>query len=203
MRVRAWVPITVLLVTPLPLIAQTCSPTAFTDKLICTLAQLFGPSGLTLTNPHFLAHYQAASLGLGITPVNSEIGLELSTVPLGTGGSGISISFDKEHHPLANEDSLGPILTERAGVIGKNNVNVGVAYQYFSFDKIDGLNLQDLLFVLKSVSDPGRPFPPPTAYSNDYIPPWIRGAPQVLFSTTMRKMSSRSAFGVGFLPARA
>lgn len=30
--------------------------------------------------------------------------------------------------------------------------------------------------------------------------PWIRGAPQVGFSTTMRKINSRTSFGVGFLP---
>src|SRR6266404_4138129 len=30
--------------------------------------------------------------------------------------------------------------------------------------------------------------------------PWIRGAPQVGFSTTMRKINSRTSFGVGLLP---
>jgi len=41
------------------------------------------------------------------------------------------------------------------------------------------------------------------SYPSIFSSPWIRGAPQVLFSMTMRKMSSRSAFGVGFLPDRA
>ena len=30
--------------------------------------------------------------------------------------------------------------------------------------------------------------------------PWIRGAPHVGFSTTMRKINSRTSFGVGLLP---
>jgi hypothetical protein len=30
--------------------------------------------------------------------------------------------------------------------------------------------------------------------------PWIRGAPQVGFSTTIRKINSRTSFGVGLLP---
>src|SRR5580658_8968468 len=33
--------------------------------------------------------------------------------------------------------------------------------------------------------------------------PWIRGAPQVRFSATMRKISSRSSLHVGFLPTTA
>src|ERR1039458_8396146 len=32
--------------------------------------------------------------------------------------------------------------------------------------------------------------------------PWMRGAPQVGFSTTIRKTNSRTSFGVGFLPTR-
>ena len=32
--------------------------------------------------------------------------------------------------------------------------------------------------------------------------PWMRGAPQVGFSTTIRKINSRTSFGVGFLPTR-
>jgi len=30
--------------------------------------------------------------------------------------------------------------------------------------------------------------------------PWIRGAPQVGFSTTIRKINSRTSFGAGLLP---
>jgi hypothetical protein len=167
MRVRVWVPITLLLVIPLPLIAQTCSPTAYTNKLICTLPQLFGPAGLTLANPKWAARYTVASQQLNLASLTSEIGLALSTLPLGSSGTGISISFDSEHHPLANEDSLGPILTERADVIGKRNVVLGVAYQYFSFDKIDGLNLKNFPVVLDSVG--WSPDLPPFSFRNDYI----------------------------------
>jgi hypothetical protein len=167
MRVRAWIPIVLLLAIPLPLIAQTCSPTAYTNKLICTLPQLFGPAGLALANPFYSAHYAASSQQLNLASLTSEIGLALSTLPLGSSGTGISISFDREHHPLANEDSLGPILTERAGVIGKKNVILGVAYQYFNFDKIDGLDLRNFPAVINS--EGWSPDLPARSYRNDYI----------------------------------
>lgn len=146
--------------------AQTCSNTVKTGSLICTVPQLFGPGGLTLPNERHSAHFNSASLDT-FKPLNTAIGEELSTLPLGSAGSGISFSFDKEHNPLYSEDSLGPILTERAGVIGRKKIDLGVAYQYYNFGKIDGLNLSRLPAVLGHVQFDINGVKP--SFENDYI----------------------------------
>lgn len=148
------------------LTAQTCSNTAKTNTLICTFPQLFGPGGMTLTNPNHYAHFQDASLTT-FRPLNTAIGEELSTLPLGSAGSGISFTFTPEHVPISSEDSLGPILTERAQVIGRNHINVGVAYQYFGFSQIDGLQLHQFPAILEHAQFQVNGVTP--SYENDYI----------------------------------
>ncbi len=130
-----------------PLVAQTCSNVQQTNELICKVPQLFGAGGLTLPNTRHSAHFTSASLNT-FRPVNAAVGEALSTLPLGSAGSGVSFTFDKEHVPIPTEDSLGPILTERAGVIGRNKFDVGVAYQYFGFSQIDGIDLNKFPAVL-------------------------------------------------------
>jgi hypothetical protein len=146
--------------------AQTCSNTATTNTLVCTFPQLFGPGGLTLNQPNHRAHFKTASLTT-FSPLSTSIGEELSILPLGSAGSAITFSFTPEHVPVPSEDSLGPILTERAQVIGKNHVDVGVAYQYFDFDGIDGLQLRRFPAILEhSVFEVNGMIPD---YENDYI----------------------------------
>jgi Putative MetA-pathway of phenol degradation len=166
MKSRLVILTSLLLVMPSALLAQTCSNTAKTDTLICSFPQLFGPSGLTLNNPAHFAHFQNASLTT-FSPLSTSIGEELSTLPLGSAGSGVSFTFTPGHAPVPTEDSLGPILTERAQVIGRGNVDVGVAYQYFTFAKIDGLQLRQFPAILEhAVFQVNGMFP---SYENDYI----------------------------------
>ena len=148
MKVRARIPILLTLLVGVSALAQTCSNTAITNSLICSVPQLFGPGGLTLPNTAHKAHFTSTSLDT-FKPLNAAIGEELSTLPLGSSGSGISFTFDQALKiPVSSEDSLGPILTDRAATIGRHRVNLGVAYQYFGFSAIDGIDLKRLPAVL-------------------------------------------------------
>jgi hypothetical protein len=134
--------------------------------LVCTFPQLFGPGGLTLNQPHHKAHFKTASLTT-FSPLSTSIGEELSNLPIGSAGSAVTFSFTPEHVPVPSEDSLGPILMERAQVIGRNHVDVGVAYQYFDFGGIDGLQLRRFPAILEhSVFEVNGMTPD---YENDYI----------------------------------
>lgn len=150
----------------LPLFGQTCSNAAPTNTLVCVFPQLFGPGGLTLNQPRHRAHFQTASLTT-FSPLSTSIGEELSTLPLGSGGSSISVSFTPEHIPIPTEDSLGPILTERAQTIGRNHLNVGAGYQYFDFGGIDGLQLRRFPAILQHAVFQVNGLIP--SYENDYI----------------------------------
>jgi hypothetical protein len=159
-----------VVVTTVPLAAQTCPTTnavPYTNTLICTIPQLFGPQGMTLANPKHNAHF-ADNSEVQFRPLNQAIGQELSILPLGSSGSGTTFTLDAQGHPVPTEDSLGPILTERANVIGRKAINLGVAYQYFSFTKIDGINLQNFPAVLihEGSEDLSKL---ESAYQNDYI----------------------------------
>lgn len=165
-KLRAFILLSLSLGPMLPLLGQTCSSTTKTNTLVCAFPQLFGPGGLTLNNKAHYAHFQDSSLTV-FSPLSTSIGEELSTLPLGSVGSAISFSFTPEHVPVPIEDSLGPILTERAQVIGKNHVDIGVAYQYFDFGQIDGHNLRNLPAILEhSVFEVNGMIPD---YENDYI----------------------------------
>jgi hypothetical protein len=168
MKVRALVVLALSLVASMPLMAQTCSSTAYTSTLICTVPQLFGPQGMALNNPNHNAHFAAAS-EVQFRPLNQAIGQELSILPLGSAGAGTTFKLDSEGHPVPTEDSLGPILTERANVIGKKAFTLGVAWQYFSFDKIDGINLHSFPAALLHEGSTDLNAIGPLAYKNDYI----------------------------------
>ena len=172
MKVRALVVFVITLVASIPLIAQVatppiCSKTAYTNNFICTIPQLFRTDGLLLPNDHHQAHFQDQSKST-VQPLNLAIGQQLSTLPLGSSGSGTIFTLDSEGHRIPTEDSLGPILTERATVIGKKALSLGVAYQYFGFDKIDGIDLHKVPALLEhEVPKPIDPTLPP--YYLDYI----------------------------------
>ncbi len=167
MKVRALVVLALSLVVSMPLMAQTCSNSAYTNTLICTVPQLFGPSGMALNNPNHNAHF-AANSEVQFRPLNQAIGQELSILPLGSAGAGTTFTLDSQGHPVPTEDSLGPILTERANVVGKKAFTLGVAYQYFSFDKIDGINLHSFpTALLHEGSENLSAIVSP--YQNDYI----------------------------------
>ncbi len=166
MKFRALVLLSLgVVIATIPLNAQTCSSTTFTNALICTLPQLFGPNGLTLPNPNHAAHFVLGQK-TAFLPINISIGEELSTLPLGSSGSATTFTLDSAGHPVPVLDSLGPILTERANVIGRGVYQVGVAYQYFSFSQLDGVNLHSFPILFDHVGSAGVP---PTSFKNDYV----------------------------------
>jgi hypothetical protein len=168
-KVRALVLLSLcVVVTNIPLAAQTCSTTTYTNTLICTIPQLFGPQGMTLSNPKHNAHF-ADNSESQFRPLNQGIGQALSILPLGSSGSGTTFTLDAQGHPVPTEDSLGPIITERANVIGRKAINLGVAYQYFSFTKIDGITLNSFPAVLLHEGSETLSAIGPTSFKNDYI----------------------------------
>lgn len=150
---------------------QTPSPVCpvqgtLNPKLVCLIPQVYGPWGLeggTLQNgtsvpPNqqdlLTAFGHAAHFGNSFlttfTPINEALGSQLSQLPLASPSSGISFVYDpalKTFSPSTDE-SLGPILGERASTIGKGKIFVGFSFQYFNFSSIDGQNMGSIPVVL-------------------------------------------------------
>jgi hypothetical protein len=104
-------------------------------------------------NHHHLGHYDA-SIAQTLAPLNGDISRQVSLLPTVSPGSGFSLMFDPALKTfVTTTDSLGPIVGERADTIGRHRIAVGVSYQFFQFDKIDGVNLANFPAVFTHADD--------------------------------------------------
>jgi hypothetical protein len=143
--------------------AQTVSPNVcpFSGKLICAVPDVYGTGGLQQgfgslkpIDAHQGGHFEQSFLS-SLTPLNAALGSQLTLLPLGSPGAGLVYSYDPtlKTFTLSTED-LGPILTERANLIGRHKFRAGFSYQRFSFSTLDGADLNSLPAVFTHIDDP-------------------------------------------------
>jgi len=159
---------------------QTIS--AVSSDLICVVPQVYGPGGLVGTPnngplgstensasfPHAV-HFQGAALA-SFSPLTADIGTQLSQLPITSPASGFIFAFNPSLGVVSEAtQNFGPILTERPQTIGKHKLFVGFSYQYFNFDKADGINLRSFGAVFHhEVEDCPNPNPGNvTCYNNN------------------------------------
>lgn len=158
-----------------PCPTATLNPNAtFSSDMVCLVPQVYGPGGLVGTNNagpidpttkfHHEVHFQASSLE-SFSPLNSEIGVQLSQLPFASPASGFVFSFNPSLGVVARTtESFGPILTERADTIGRHKLFVGASYQYFDFDRVGGVNLRNFGAVFHHEELPGN-----FVFTNDIV----------------------------------
>ncbi len=142
------------------------------NKLICLIPQVYGPFGfgfdpttqsttqsVLFTGDHHAAHFDNDFLAT-FAPINEAVGIQVSQLPIASPSSGITFSFDKttKLEVPTTDESLGPIIGERAGTIGRKKLFLGFSYQYFNFSTIDGQNTDSIPTVLQH--QPFTPTPP-------------------------------------------
>jgi Putative MetA-pathway of phenol degradation len=137
------------------------------SKLVCVIPQVYGPSGLgsgpgapLLADGH-QAHFEGEFLS-NFGPINEAVGVQVSQLPIASPSSGISFVYDASLKTFApsTDESLGPILGERASTIGRHKIYVAFSFQYFNFDSIDGHDTNKLSSVFQHEVFP--PPPPPS-----------------------------------------
>jgi hypothetical protein len=134
------------------------------EKLARMIPHLFGPNGLVLPNPFHAAHFESEFIQQSFTPVNTALGTQIATLPFASPGSGFLYNFNTAVGVYQRStDSFGPVLTERAETIGRRKLYLGFSYQYFNFDKVDGINLNWFPGVLRHEQETGA------AYEQDSI----------------------------------
>jgi hypothetical protein len=57
--------------------------------------------------------------------------------------------------PVRVQESLGPVLAERAKTIGRNRINLAVSYSQIDYRQLDGVDLDDLTLDLAHLDVPG------------------------------------------------
>jgi len=109
---------------------------------------LYGPSGLIVDSlatlpgeqPH-TAHFTSA-FQADFTQFNTALVGQLVTLPRPSPASGFTFHFDPTLGVFERStESFGPILAERADTIGAGRLSFGFAFQRFSFDSIEGLDM--------------------------------------------------------------
>lgn len=166
-----------LCLTPFWSMAQSPCPTSVlqgtnamkSGSLICLLPQVYGAGGLVgvdnrgplLSTAQFshAAHFQQSSIS-SFSPINSEIGIQLSQQPLAAPSSGFLFAFQGGVMTQMQTESFGPLLTDRAETIGRHKLYVGFSYQYFDFDNADGVNLRNFGAVFTHEPEPQLCNPP-------------------------------------------
>jgi len=141
-----------LLVSVLSFLACSQSILAQQQGALATLIpNLFGPRGLIVDtdaplaggvdhSAHFNSSFQSE-----FTHINVSLATQLLGLPLPSPASGFTYSFDSKLGVFTRStQSFGPILAERAETIGKKKVNVGFSYQYFNFDSIEGIPMNNV-----------------------------------------------------------
>ena len=125
--------------------------TAPVENLATLFTNLFGPHGLVVDSEatlpgevshsaHFNNDFQA-NFGKFSTAMVSQF----VSVPLPSPASGFTYRFDPSTGVFERTtQSFGPILSERAETIGSRRVSFGFAAQRFTFDTVEGLNLNNV-----------------------------------------------------------
>lgn len=138
----------------LPTSARAQDPynlTAPVDNLATLFTNLFGPRGLIVDSEatlpgevshsaHFNNDFQS-NFGKFSTAMVSQF----VSVPLPSPASGFTYHFDPSTGVFQRTtQSFGPILSERAETVGARRISFGFAAQRFTFDTVEGLNLDNV-----------------------------------------------------------
>jgi hypothetical protein len=137
-------------------------------KLACVIPQEYGAntpfafssSGLFFNQGHE-GHFDTSILN-AFRPLTADIGRQANLLPLASPSSGFVLTYDPSLKTfVTSNDSLGPILGERAETVGRHRLFIGFSYQFFNFDKIDSVDLHDIPVVLthaedNNVDNPGK-----------------------------------------------
>jgi hypothetical protein len=156
--------------------AQTCPLNGtLSPKLVCLIPQVYGPFGLNslpagtdssnsvlFTGDRHSAHFSSDFTDT-FQPINEAVGIQVSQLPLASPSSGITFVYDPSLKTFApsTDESLGPIVGDRATTIGRHKVFLGFSYQYFNFSTIDGQDMKNIPIVLQHQQFPPIPARPP------------------------------------------
>ena len=131
------------------------------SKLACMIPEEYGSkSGSTFNFTGVLApvgfhplHFQS-DFQTTLKPLTEDIGRQANLLPLASPSSGFIFTYDPTLKTfVTSTDSLGPILGERAETVGRHRLFIGFSYQFFDFDKLDGVDLHNFPAVLTHTND--------------------------------------------------
>jgi hypothetical protein len=130
------------------LVAAPAAAQTHPTRLATLFEDIYGPNGLVLSSDdvqldgsNHAAHFNSAFQS-EFRLVNIALTSQLAAIPLPSPASGFTYKFDTASGTFVRSTrSFGPILAERGETIGRGRLAVNFAYQFFSFDHLDGVPL--------------------------------------------------------------
>jgi hypothetical protein len=125
--------------------------TAPVRSLATIFTDLYGPRGLVLDSlatlpgeqPHS-AHFNS-NFQFNFSQFTTALVSQLVSLPLPSPASGFTYHFDASLGVFQRTtQGFGPILADRADTIGARRVTMGFAFQRFTFDTVEGLDLHQV-----------------------------------------------------------
>ncbi len=124
------------------------------------LPNLFGRGGITLLPVEeppgisHLPHLQVPS-ATELTTLNDALRGQLGNFPLPSPASGFTFQFDPTLGTLTpSTESFGPIFADRAETVGRGKLSLGFSYSRFTYDTLDGKDLDNGELQLTFLHDP-------------------------------------------------
>jgi hypothetical protein len=125
--------------------------TAPVRDLATLFTDLFGPRGLVVDSLATLPGEQAhtahfnSDFQFNFTQFGTALVSQLVSVPLPSPAGGFTFQFDPTLGVFRRTtQSFGPILAERADTIGAGKMSVGFAYQRYTYDTVEGVDLNSV-----------------------------------------------------------
>lgn len=120
------------------------------EKLALLIQHIYGPNGLfvnsqavALDGTTHIAHFND-DFQQQFREFNTALAGQLTSLPLPSPASGFTYTLDLSTGlQQRSTQSFGPLQTERAETIGRNNLSFGFNYQQFRFDSLEGTNLSN------------------------------------------------------------
>ena len=142
------VAVCVIAAAPVARAQEPYNLTAPVRNLATLFTDLYGPQGLVVDSlatlpgeqPHS-AHFNS-DFQFNFSQFTTALVSQLVSVPLPSPASGFTYRFDSSLGVFERTtQSFGPILADRADTIGARRISVGFAYQHFTFDTVEGIDL--------------------------------------------------------------
>lgn len=154
--------------------------TASAQPLADLVPNLFGKGGILLAPPqtgfshapHFTVSSEAQLL-----VINDSLRSQLANIPLPSPASGFTFRFDPVLGAFTRStDSFGPIYSQRADTIGRGKFTFGFTYSRFTFDQLDGLDLDNGQLRVTFIHEPtgSQAGLPPFIFERDTITAQIK-----------------------------
>jgi hypothetical protein len=133
-------------------------PIGTTGNVSDLVTDLYGGNGITL-DPGIVFHeaHFAADSREELVNLSNLIASSIGVISFNSSVSAFSFDID-EGVAVQSQQSLGPLLAERASTVGQGRVNVGVSYTKIDYKRLNGQRLDNLQLSLAHDREFGVPY---------------------------------------------